>query len=125
MNYPLYRHSRDRIRLPSGRSIEEFSTENLSASRLSEEDLGIHRDVLLAQAHIAEKHGFRQLSENLKRAAELTEVPDKELLKIYESLRPGRMSRSALCKLAETVETDYGATLTANFIREAAQIVTD
>jgi propanediol dehydratase small subunit len=122
MDYPLYRNSRDQLILPSGRQIEEFSVENLANGKLNGDDLGIHRDVLLAQAFIAEKNRFLQLAENFKRAAELTAVPDEELLRIYEALRPGRMDRTSLQQLAQTIEDEYGAALTANFIREAAEV---
>ena len=38
---------------------------------------------------IAQQHGNPQLADNLRRAAELTELPDEEVLAIYEALRPG------------------------------------
>lgn len=121
MKYPLYQNSRDELKLPSDRPIDDFSLVNLKKGNLSSEDLGIHREVLLSQARISEAAGFPQLAGNLRRAAELTEIPDRELLRIYEALRPGRMNRSSLQELAQGVEENYEAPLTARFIREAAE----
>jgi propanediol dehydratase small subunit len=122
MKYPLYKKARDQIELPSSKSIKEFNLENLESGALTSADLGIHRKVLLTQALIAEESGFPQLAENLRRASELTQLPDDELLRIYEALRPGRMDRESLYQLARKVEDEYGASLTARFIREAATI---
>lgn len=118
MKYPLYRKDRERIALPSGRPIREFSLENLEAGRLGAEDLGIHEETLRQQAAIAEEAGFPQLARNLARAAELTRLPEKKILEIYETLRRGQES-AALEALAREVEQDYDAVLTAAFIREA------
>ncbi len=87
MKYPLYREDRGRIKLPSGRPIDEFSAESLEAGRLGAEDLGIHAETLRQQAAIAEEAGFPQLARNLARAAELTRLPEKKILEIYETLR--------------------------------------
>jgi len=120
MKYPLSELERQAIRLPSGRAVDEFSLQNLEKGLLSSQDLGIHREVLVNQAQLAERAGFPQLGENLRRAAELTKIPDDELLRIYDALRPGRMKRSKLLELAQQLEETYGATRTAGFIREAA-----
>jgi propanediol dehydratase small subunit len=119
VKYPLYREARERIALPSGRPIEEFSVESLEAGRLGAEDLGIHEETLRAQAAIAEKAGFAPLARNLERAAELTRVPADKILEVYEALRRGT-DGAGLEALAAEVEEDYGAGLTAAFIREAA-----
>jgi propanediol dehydratase small subunit len=122
MKYPLYKNEREALRLPGGRPIGRLSLENLKSGDLANEDLGIHRETLLAQARIAESSGFPQLALNLSRAAELADIPESELLSVYEALRPGRMDHGALLQLAERVEEIYDAPLTAQFIREAADI---
>jgi propanediol dehydratase small subunit len=119
VKYPLYREARERITLPSGRPIEDFSVESLEAGRLGPQDLGIHEETLRAQAAIAEQAGFAPLARNLERAAELTRVPADKILDVYEALRRGAHG-AALEALAAEVEEDYGAVLTAAFIREAA-----
>jgi propanediol dehydratase small subunit len=119
VKYPLYREARNRITLPSGRPIGEFSLESLAAGRLDAEDLGIHEQTLRAQAALAETAGFTPLARNLERAAELTRLPAEKILEIYEALRRGR-DAAALEALARGIEEDYGAVLNAAFIREAA-----
>ncbi len=72
------------------------------------------------QAAKARDAGFVQLSHNFLRAAELTVVPDNEILAIYELLRPGRSTHAELCTTADTLELIYGASETAAFVRDAA-----
>jgi propanediol dehydratase small subunit len=119
VKYPLYRHDREAIRLPSGKPIGEFSLASVEAGRLNAEDLGIHEDTLRRQARIAEEAGFLALARNLERAAELTRVPAAKILEIYEALRRGERSAEREA-LAREVEETYGATATGAFIREAA-----
>jgi propanediol dehydratase small subunit len=119
VKYPLYREARERIRLPSGRPIEEFSAQNLEAGHLGAGDLGIHEETLRAQATLAREAGFAPLARNLERAAEMTRVPADKILEIYEALRRGSES-AALEAFAAEVEEKYDAALTAAFIREAA-----
>ena len=119
MDYPLYRHGRQRILLPSGRPIEEFSLKNLEAGRLGTDDLGIHEETLRHQGRVAEEAGFPQLARNLERAAELTRLPDEKILEIYEALRRAGRTADELEALAREVEQTWGATRTAEFIREA------
>jgi propanediol dehydratase small subunit len=119
VKYPLYRQDRERIALPSGRPIREFSLENLEAGRLGPGDLGIHEETLRQQARIAEEAGFPQLARNLARAAELTRLPNAKILEIYEALRRGGRTAGRLDALAREVEREYDATLVAEFIRDA------
>ncbi|MBX3064227.1 MAG: glycerol dehydrogenase, partial [Anaerolineae bacterium] len=63
-----------------------------------------------------------QLASNLLRAAELTVVPNEEVLKIYDTLRPERASLDELLSLADYLETQYQAVENARFIREAADV---
>ena len=75
---------------------------------------------LQKQAAKALGAGFKQLSANLVRAAELTEVPDEELLEIYELLRPGRSTYEQLLSTADNLELKYAASETAAYVRGAA-----
>jgi propanediol dehydratase small subunit len=67
-------------------------------------DLRIHPETLGRQAVVAEQHGNPQLAENLRRAAELTRLPDDEVLAIYEALRPGRSTPAQLIELAASLD---------------------
>ncbi len=88
---------------------------------LSQDALRIQPETLHRQAEIAREAGYDRLAANLSRAAELARVPNEELLRMYEALRPGRSTYSQLISLAETLEREYSAPLTAQFVREAAE----
>ena len=81
-----------------------------------------HKDTLRSQAAIARNGGYPQLAANLRRAAELTDLPNDELLKIYELLRPERASYEELVRLANYLEETYRAVENAAFIKEAAAV---
>lgn len=119
MKYPLMQHAEE-IQAASGRSLNEIALETLAS--LSPEDLQIHANTLRAQAEIAHRSGYPQLAANLMRAAELTIVPNEEILKMYEMLRPERASFEKLMELAAYLETTYQAVETAQLVREAAQV---
>jgi len=113
-SYPL-RDSAD-LRAASGRPLAEVGGDGLSMA-----DLTISAETLQAQAAVARAAGYGQLAENLERAAELTRVPNAEVLRMYERLRPGRASYAALVALAETLETQYQAQACGRLFREAAE----
>lgn len=117
--YPLMDNDED-LRAESGKRLDEITLEDAAA--LSPDDLKIRAETLRAQADIAQQAGYSQLAANLTRAAELTAVPNEELLQMYEVLRPGRGTHEQLTALAERLETVYNAVETANFVREAAAV---
>jgi propanediol dehydratase small subunit len=114
--------SNDNVRTFTGRSLRELSVEKVLAGELSAEDFRISADTLRKQANAAESGGYRQLAENLRRAAELTCISNSEVLEIYNQLRPGRGNYESLSALAERLEKEYEATLTAALVREAAEV---
>ena len=78
---------------------------------------GITADGLRQQADISELAGRPSLARNLRRGAELVEIPDEVLLEVYELLRPGRASSAAeLLAAAQRLRADYGAEDTARLI---------
>ena len=94
----------------SGRPLSDITAEAIAAGELTGDDLRTHADTLRRQAEIARQGGYPQLAANLTRAAELTDVPNEELLKIYELLRPERASYRRACRgLADYLEATYGA----------------
>ncbi len=120
--YPLRQTQPDSLRAHSGRPLREITPEAVSAGELVGADLRAHADTLRAQAEIARAGGYPQLAQNLLRAAELTDVPNEELLRIYETLRPERASYDELLRLADYLEATYDAHENAAFIREAAGV---
>ena len=119
--YPLMDHAAERLRAASERPLAEITLDAADGA-LSIEDLQIHADTLRAQAEIARAAGYRQLAANLTRAAELARVPNDEVLRVYELLRPGRASFAELIALAELLERRYDACETAGLVREAASV---
>lgn len=91
------------VRALSGTPVERLTVEAVRAGEVGVADLRIHPDTLERQAVVAEEHGNQQLADNLRRAAELTRLPDEEVLAIYEALRPGRFTAAQLSGLAESL----------------------
>jgi propanediol dehydratase small subunit len=119
--YPLAEHAADQLRAISGRPLGTITLDAAEAAELAIADLQISAETLRAQAVIARQAGYPQLAANLMRAAELTAVPNAELLRMYESLRPGRASYAELKALADHLEHAYHAPESAALIREAAE----
>jgi len=120
--YPLFEHAADTLHAASGRSVNAIDLDAVGRGELAPADLQISPEALRAQAAVAANAGFTQLAENLLRAAELTVVPNAELLRMYELLRPGRSTYAELQSMAESLEGDYQAPLNAKLVREAMQV---
>jgi propanediol dehydratase small subunit len=112
----------DTIRTASGRTLDELNIEAIRAGELTAEDFCISGETLHRQADAAEAAGYRQLAENLRRAAELTGISNQEVFDIYNALRPGRSTYNELIALADRLENDLDTPLTAAFVREAAEV---
>jgi len=106
----------------TGRSLKDLTIEKVLAGEVTAEDFRTSAETLREQANAAETGGYRQLAENLRRAAELTCISNEEVLEIYNQLRPGRSNHRSLSALAERLEKEYKATLTAAMVREAAEV---
>jgi propanediol dehydratase small subunit len=119
--YPLGEHAAHDLKSAGGRPLTDLDMQAVLAGEMTAADLRIHAETLRAQAEIARQAGYNRLAENLTRAAELAGVPNEELLKMYEALRPGRSTFEQLLSLAEHLERAYGAPHTGRFVREAAE----
>ena len=108
------------IRSGSGRRLDELTSDALRAGSLTAEDFRISREQLDAQAAAAEAGGYRQLAENLRRAAELTGLPNDRVFEIYAMLRPGRATVAELQGLAAELRRQDMPRVAA-FILEAAE----
>lgn len=120
--YPLIEHAADDLRAASGRPLAGVTPEALDAGELSIADLQISAEALRAQAAVARAAGYAQLAANLERAAELVAVPNEEMLRMYDLLRPGRSSEAELLAMAERLAGHYGAPACAAYVREAAAV---
>ena len=120
-SYPLADHP-EQITAASGRPLAEIDLAAAISGELSAADMQISGETLRGQAGVARNSGYAQLAENLERAAELTAVPNEELLKMYGMLRPERSSYAELIALAERLEGEFQAPVNAAFVREAAEV---
>ena len=121
-NYPLSETAADTLQAASGSAFSDVTMDAVVNGEITAEDLRIRAETLEAQAEIARQAGYERLASNLLRAAELTRVPNTELLKMYEALRPNRSTYEQLQKLAIRLEEQVHAPYTARFIREAAEV---
>jgi propanediol dehydratase small subunit len=124
-DYPLGTERPDAVRTPSGLALDELTLDALRAGRLQSLDMRATADTLRLQAGVARAAGRAQLAANLARAAELTALPDDVVLEIYTALRPHRATADELRDWAERLERDYGAPLTATFVREASSVYSE
>ena len=75
-----------------------------------------------AQGQVARKDDRPAMGENFDRAAELVNVPDAEMLRMYNLLRPHRATKAQLLEMADELEQKYQARKCAKMVREAAEI---
>ena len=121
-DYPLYTHHPELIRTFTGKPIEEITAKNILEGRLSADDCRINPDILEYQAQIQESFGNPQVAANFRRAAEMTRIPDKRILEIYNCMRPGRSTKEELLAIADELENTWKASLNAALVREAVEV---
>jgi propanediol dehydratase small subunit len=117
-DYPLGAKRPDLVRTPGGIALEALSLDGMGVETA---ELRATPETLRLQADVARAGGRTQLADNLLRAAELAPLPDETVLEIYAALRPRRSSAAELAAWAERLD-EWGAPVTAAFVREAAQV---
>ena len=118
-DYPLGSRRPDLVRTPSGLGVDAVTLEAARDGTLEASDVRATAETLGMQAEVARAAGRTQLADALDRAAELTRLPDDDLLAIYTALRPGRSSPDELEAWASRLE-GLGAPRNATFVREAS-----
>ncbi|MEL7565339.1 MAG: diol dehydratase small subunit [Dehalobacterium sp.] len=121
-DFPLQEKRRDLIKSRTGKSLDELNLDAVMKGAVNFSDFSIDTQTLEYQAQIAEDAGRPQIAQNLRRAIELTAVPDEEVLSLYNALRPYRSSKDELLGYAEHLEKTYHAAQCAKLFREAAEI---
>ena len=121
-DYPTAETRPENVIGSRGKPLSALTLEAVVNGDVEMEDLRITPRALLQQAQISRSVGRAALAGNLERAAEMTRLPQDEVMSIYELLRPGRApSKDALLDAANRVRKDYGAQQLADFIEEAAR----
>jgi propanediol dehydratase small subunit len=122
-DYPLAEKRPDLVRTRRGRTLDDLTLEAIEQGNVALEDLRITPEALRQQAEIARDAGRPTLGRNFERAAELVDVPQDVILRIYELLRPGRATGKAnLVEAANLLRNTYRAEQMASFIQEAAEV---
>ena len=123
-DYPLGTQRPDLVSTPGGLPLVDVTLDALRTGRIGAGEIRATPETLRMQAQVALAAERRQLAENLERAAELAAVPDDLLLAVYTALRPRRATAAELEEWASRLE-GFGATKTAQFVREAAAAYED
>ena len=122
-DYPLAEKRPDLVRTATGKPIDTVTLAAVEAGDVTMADLRITAVALRQQAAISRAAGRETLGRNFDRAAELVDVPQDVLLRIYELLRPGRAKdKNELLAASALLRQDYAAPIMADFIAEAAAV---
>jgi propanediol dehydratase small subunit len=122
-DYPLAENRPEIVRGKRGKGLDEITLDAVIEGRVTLDDLSITGAALRQQAEIARAAGRPTLAQNFERAAELVDVPQDTIMRMYELLRPGRaQSKDELLAAARDRETAHGATGMAAFVAEAAEV---
>ena len=121
-DYPLAEKRPELVKTATGKSLTDITLDAVVSGAIQADEIRITPQTLEYQAQVAESIGRPQMAFNLRRAGELTAVPDERVLEIYNALRPYRSTAAELNAIADELETKYGAKICANFVREASQV---
>lgn len=120
--YPLIEKQPEMIRSKTGKKLEDVTLDNIMNGSIGIEDVSISKETLMIQAEVARQAGREQLAQNFIRASELIDVPDDEILKIYNMLRPYRSTEEDFNEIIRTLEEDYNAVVCAAFVRDTLEV---
>ncbi len=121
-DYPLSEKRPELVKTATGKSLDDITLDAIVTGAITADEIRITPQTLEYQAQIAESISRPQLASNMRRAGELTKVPDARMLEIYNALRPNRSTKAELQAIADELENQYGAKVCANFVREAADV---
>lgn len=122
-DYPVAETAPDRVTGQRGRTLNELTMEAVLKGEIGMEDLRITEEALMRQAAIARSVERSALASNFERAAEMTRLPQDEIMAIYELLRPGRAaSQQELTEAAARLRNTYDAPRLAAFVEVAAAL---
>ncbi len=121
-DYPLGETMPEKIKSASGKSLDELTLEGVINGTLTAADFRITKETLELQAQVADSVNRKTFGMNLRRAGELIPVPDARLLEIYNALRPYKSTKAELYAIADELINVYGAKVSGNFVKEAADV---
>ena len=121
-DYPLSEKRRDLVKTLSDKTLDDITLDAVMNGEIGSDEIRITPEILEYQAQICESINRPQLAANMRRAAELTRVPDDRLLEIYNALRPNITTKDELLAIASELENEYHAKINADHVREAAEV---
>ena len=122
MQYPLGEHEKERITSKTGMKLTDITLDEVMKNHISADDIKISREMLKAQGQVAKEAGNDPMEKNFERAAELVDVPDEVILKMYAKLRPNRSTKLELGMMAQELPEKYNAKNCAKLVMEAAEV---
>ena len=122
MQYPLGEHEKEKITSRTGKKLTDITLDEVMKNRVSADDIKISKEVLKAQGQVAREAGNDPMEKNFERAAELVDVPDDVILKMYDKLRPNRSTKLELVLMAQELLEKYNAINCARLVMEAAEV---
>lgn len=122
MRYPLGEYEREKIASKTGKKLTDITLDQILKDRVGPDDIKISKEMLRAQGQVAKEAGNDPMEKNFERAAELVDVPDDVILKMYDKLRPNRSTKLELVMMAQELLDKYKAKNCAKLVMEAAEV---
>ena len=122
MRYPLGESEKEQIRSKTGKKLTEITLDEVMKGHISSDDIKISKEMLKAQGQVAKETDNDPMEKNFERAAELVDVPDDVILKMYDKLRPNRSTKLELVQMAQELIEKYNAKNCARLVMEAAEV---
>lgn len=122
MQYPLGEYEKERIASKTGKKLTDITLDEVMKDHVSSDDIKISKEMLKAQGQVAKEAGNDPMEKNFERAAELVDVPDDIILKMYDKLRPNRSTKLELVMMAQKLLEKYNARNCAKLVMEAAEV---
>ena len=122
MQYPLGEYEKERITSKTGKKLTDITLDEVMKDHVSSDDIKISKEMLKAQGQVAKEAGNDPMEKNFERAAELVDVPDDVILKMYDRLRPNRSTKLELVMMAQELLEKYNARNCAKLVMEAAEV---
>ena len=122
MQYPLGEYEKERITSKTGKKLTDITLDEVMKDHVSSDDIKISKEMLKAQGQEAKEAGNDPMEKNFERAAELVDVPDDVILKMYDKLRPNRSTKLELVMMAQELLEKYNARNCAKLVMEAAEV---
>ena len=122
MRYPLAEHEKEKITSRTGKKFTDITLDEVLKDHVGPDDIKISKEILKAQGQVALEAGNAPMEKNFERAAELVDVPDDVILKMYDKLRPNSSTKLELVLMAKEILEKYNAKNCARLVMEAAEV---